>query len=468
MKAFKGSKNQRGQAEQMFLLFLWAVGIFIATTILVPAGIAIWRRSTGWGLAAVAILVGWTYLFVTRIVIPGKREDLRIAWVNSAAASCAKELAVLQPEFRTEGVLDSSGVLRTDWIVPMLTERRLRYIEVRGSNQSPFLITRAPHHGDESERLSWTHAPTPWVRIRLAREGDPSCVVVPQRLKDELQKTPFASNTCLALDAVLEPSAALEVQLIKPADEVNKVHGLWAVVDRATGKILAQLTTVDSAGKASTASRLLSKDEGRANDGSHIPAQMLFERIYGSDARPSSEQVFARQMVQTDDAPETLSLKQDRFTPVQADVSVRVLTSEQADLMRWPSWAAALEAARVVGVGGFMELHINAAKRELFQLEFGKSSRPNRWQVLGDVRGFFAFEMYPNSAESREQMLIHYDLAGRVDRAFRIQLGEGTLWRRGQVSTIRIEDGWLLIEGGPTGRSEAMWQVEVLRFRLPR
>jgi hypothetical protein len=350
----------------------------------------------------------------------------------------------------------------------MLTERRLRYIEVRGSNQSPFHITRAPHHGDESERLSWIHAPTPWVRIRLAREGDPSCVGVPQRLKDELHKAPFASNTCLALDPVTEPAAALEVHLIEPADEVNKVHGLWGVVDRAAGKIVAQLTTVDVAGQARTEGRLLGKDEGRANDGSHIPAQMLFERIYGSDARPNSEQVFARQIVQTDDAPDKLSLRQDRFTPVQADVSVRVLTSKQAELMRRPSWAAALDAARAAGVGGFGELHINAAKRELLQLEFGKSSRPQRWQVLGDARGFFVFEQSPEIEELREQLLIHYDRYGRVDLAFRIQLSTDTLWRRGQVHSIRIEDDWLFIEGGPTGRSDSMWQVEVLKFKLPR
>jgi hypothetical protein len=168
MKDIKGSKQQRGFVGQLILLIGSAVILLIGASVVVPTWLAIKRRSVGWGLVATALLAAWTYLYVTRISIPDKAEKANREWAQGAEVRCARELATMQAEFQTEGLLDSSNVLKSDWIVPLLTERRLRYIEVKGRDRGPILVASY-----SSESLKWDGGPTPWIRIRLSRDGDP-------------------------------------------------------------------------------------------------------------------------------------------------------------------------------------------------------------------------------------------------------------------------------------------------------
>jgi hypothetical protein len=283
-----------------------------------------------------------------------------------------------------------------------------------------------------------------------------------------MKRLPFDSGTCLALKAVAEPSAALEIKQIQPADRSRQAYGSWGVVHRATSQNLAQLTTIDALGYAHTDGRLLSKGERRANDGCRHPVQLLFVRIYGSDERPVSEQVFAQSLVRATDPPDTLISNAERLTPVQAEVAVRRLTREQLEVRVEPTWADALASAKVVGVGSFREMHINARTRELVQLDIDSGLRTNRWQVLGDAEGFFVFERSPVEERSRERHLFHYDHAGRILGAFRIHLGEDSPWSSRPIKAIRIEGGSLFIQSQLDATGQSTWQIEELRFRLGR
>ena len=167
MKEIKGRKQQRGYFGELILLVVSVIVLLIGAAVVVPTVIAIKQRSIGWGLVATALLAACVYLYVNLIVVPGESGKANREWIEGAEVRCSRELATIQPEFQAEGVLDSSGALQSDWIVPMLTERRLRYIEVKGGDRSPISVTRY------LESLDWTGGQTPWIRMRLSRDGDP-------------------------------------------------------------------------------------------------------------------------------------------------------------------------------------------------------------------------------------------------------------------------------------------------------
>jgi len=401
-QSLSGPRYQRGHApfaESIFKLILVVILAFVAVTVAIPAVFAVKRGSLAMGLVAVAIAVLWLYLFVTKIALPSSKDQAFNKWAAGAVEACSQELAALPEQVPGTSLLDETAGLSKEQVIQLLSERGLEFVEVK-----PFVEAgKAPRialsgeggQGDGSWRLPGLAAP--YVRLRLSTTSDPLCNPSLDR-HGTLKMPPFMPDTCIAVDAVEQPTAELAI-VLEPASAAELgPYGTRKIVRRRSQEVLARLTTCETAGQTfyGAGDRLTRLGEDPKHRSCRSPHRILADLLFSPDADwlDRSDRVLKVRKVKVSKSPEELLMTIEQLPLVQAARESHAFLTELEDwtvfsrTIRAEEWAGTVEAAREASsqTAPYGPHLLDLGSRTLIQLNHGW---PYPWKAHAALDGFF-------------------------------------------------------------------------------
>lgn len=433
---------------------------FVGLTILVPAAIAVKRRSKLAGGIAVAVAGVWAYVYVG--------PEVKATWRAGARDECNAQLAALPDVFEGRSLLDESAGLSLPVVVQLLTERGLDFVELKPVRmEDGNLRWLRPRGHWESE---WTlPAPaSPYVRLRLSTTGDPACrsYLNGDRFR---AMPPLLPETCFALDEVDSPSAELALEHEAAGRGIGASYGLRRLIKREPRQVLAQLVTSESVGKTSSVSeqRLRGANANARNQDCRLPFYVLVDRVQ-SPAKPAEAAdgplLHTRRVKASRSLDGLLASGSDWPKLVVAKETYAYLTEEQERATFAPeisqlAWTETVEAARRQNGASvpFGSRLLDLKTRALIELQ---DAWPYPWKTHALLDGFFVLKGKLGWDKSAGNLLVRFDREGVFEWAVMVvppavQSEEPMAWPQ----ALLVVDQKLVFADRGAGSRSTQWEV---------
>lgn len=223
--------RQLGYGEDLFLLFICGIGLLF----LVVYGLALWI-GRGWigkltGVAiATAVLSPIWLPFAQSIRTSNKWQHSR----ETVARICEAEQAALPSSIATDSVLDDVDGLRSGDLQYLLSEVRLKFVEVRMKPGGKLT---------QNEDYPWDATQDkPYVHLQLGDSTSSDCYFPKNRNEKNFftASSPIKPGTCLQVTYLNEPTAT--AQIVEVRDPASKGLSRWTLRDRTSGVVRAGIS----------------------------------------------------------------------------------------------------------------------------------------------------------------------------------------------------------------------------------
>lgn len=164
------------------------------------------------------------------------------------------EMRDLPERFYTDSLVTEGAVIPNRQIFSMLTERGLRFVEVKArrfkGKETIGYFGMTDVDGDVALYVPFLAPGTDYVRLALADGANPEsrCIQVerlPQVMKWRMDDSPLLPGTCISATPIEKPTARMAL-VYEGKHPWGTPFGYWSLVDRTTGQKLAALTSADS------------------------------------------------------------------------------------------------------------------------------------------------------------------------------------------------------------------------------
>ena len=416
------------------LLPLWALHGFLP-----PDGE--WRRRIGTGRLAsyitlVMLAVGLGGVGVVTLARSGEVErQARSKDRELGIRVCTADLNQISAPVAMDSLLIESGKVDASMLRELLGDRGLEFVELRAQSGKDWRTRQATYgvaafSGDQTDHFS-VAAGVKIVRVALARKGDEACTAAEVLgLQGFIGGVPTSPDACLRVDLDEQARASHALRAV-PADGYPAFIK-WALVERATGTVLASLTSSD-------APLSPSRQDGGAKDekkwvGDDIvhcrsPHFSLMNLVYGRDRQQEDRLRLGKRAV---------ALDVDAAEP-DNPVSWKALAAPEESVDDWskredarhgpawtgrgPAWKDAYRAAEQSGWAGYAQGVIDFKAGVISTPRLPPA--PHRHAIMrGSNKGYMAaWPTGPNSVA-----LAYFGLEG------------GLLWKRQIVSSMPLQD----------------------------
>jgi len=434
---------QKGQAQQLFLLFLLGIGLLFV----VVYGVAFWlgkgiKGKLAGFVVATALLSPIWHPFIRSTQDSEHRDANR----QTAAKRCTEELAALPEQFAVDSVLDETGGMRAEDISHLLLSLRLKFVEVKLDARRIL----APGDGDR-----WMATGDGFARMELADAGSPSCFVKDPAFADSFftNLPPVKPGTCMTVTYAERPGAAIAVAE-RPEGEFSR----WEMRRLPDGARLASVTdSLRSAGYTDGPPRWVRYNGPNGCSNGSSGYGMLMDRIRPADPGHAAQRILTTGTLTLDGGPGSVK----EFEALLARPGVpRISFSE-------------VKPAKPLSGHGWKEAYAQAEKHRAWIYQGNSLIRPSvntlsrleRKGVYGNLVavGDRLFLVH-FGAEGRPDGLVIFDGAGRYVGVARVEapahgdaVPEGFVFRE-----FEWTDGFVVAHG--TGlRPDTPWS-----FRFPR
>jgi hypothetical protein len=202
------------------------------------------------GILLAAAIAVWT------VHLPGKSdfygepgEYATMRQREQAREACEAEYTTLPDRYPVASLVDEANGLEEKSVFRLLVDRQLDFIEIR-------LIANARDVKVTSYRSLSNQLPKPaqaadairYVRLALAPEGTQDCLplaAMTPPMREYLGVWPLPSGLCLQLRHATEASAAYSLAYVLEPQPERPVWGHYRIAERASGRVVAQLTSAD-------------------------------------------------------------------------------------------------------------------------------------------------------------------------------------------------------------------------------
>lgn len=172
-----------------------------------------------------------------------------------AIAQCEAEEKLLPKSIKIDSFVDEGAALRGDLIYELLLKRNVKaiYVQPQPTDDGKALRYAYPD-GEYIGRFAYpaSKAPQPtgskYIKLELGREEEGNCLPAgwtPLYIQDRYKIPPALPKTCLAYSFTDNPQTHHSLRYEQNQKVSDEQFGTWSIVDLATNKAIASLTTVD-------------------------------------------------------------------------------------------------------------------------------------------------------------------------------------------------------------------------------
>ncbi|HJV70303.1 hypothetical protein [Ideonella sp.] len=416
------------------IAYLVIGGVALVLLLLVAAsivGLAKGRGIVRWVIVPLAI-AGWVvplWDWTNRAATEKQAESEKKARWMAARQMCKGELARLPESVPARGLLDDGrGVLMDGWR-GLLGQRDIGFIEFRfrESGNTGRLLVYADGSGAGGS-LPIDRPSGSLVRVSLSSDSDPACISDERygsRAAEWFRTPPFLPDTCVAVTFPAQPEAELALLLSGPDQPTAPFHR-WQLVDRATGRILAGLTSSteysDDRFVTTYSNEFPSRDPGRRNSCSE-PRNVLAGRLVHATNAPASPQVVRMHTVPAQVQPDALAPQRPARVKLQSEVGPsEALSSIDLGADGLPAWQAAVEAAKRNGRAAYGPWTLDWSTREMKRISFdAEQSSYGRWTFQAAHDGYYMWSLWHPGVQKPPMTFAHYRRDGALDWAVRLE-----------------------------------------------
>lgn len=393
-----------------------------------------WERGMGAGRRApylwlVMLVVGLGGAGLFHLARRGEVE-MRARDVNRefGIRVCSAELKQISAPVSVDSLLIESGIVDASKLRELLGARGLKFVELQarsgkvgGTKENTYGVDA--FSGDQTSHFEVAPG-VKIVRVALTREGDKACTTEQiLGLQAFRGYAPTAPNACPRVDLDTHSRASHALRALPPNGSRSLIK--WALVEQATGKVLASLSSSDSplgpsrqGGGAKDEQKFIDDDEIHCRS----PHFSLMNLVYGPP-RKQDERLTLGQRPVTLDFDAAQPDKPATWEAVGAPEEAVGDWSTREAARHGPAWKAAYHAAEQSGWAGYEQGVIDFKTGVILRPR--RLAEPNRNTVVrGSNHGFMAaWSIGPNSLA-----LAHFGLDGRL------------LWKRQIMSTLPAAD----------------------------
>ncbi|HLO95470.1 MAG TPA: hypothetical protein VK195_14255 [Burkholderiaceae bacterium] len=396
-------------------------------------------------LSVGVVCAAWLILAVTKCGLPEAQQRFRVkVWHD-----CEQAYQQLPEQIRADSLFDESAGLTTHELLQLLTERGLRFVEVRLTQDDPDKIPRLTfttsyRYGDGRWRRPG--APGSIARLSLSSTSDPRCVSIPEyQHAHTLESAPFLPNSCLRLEYV-ETSSAEVALTHEPARPYLHRPGSRQLVERSSGQVLARLPSAEAQGEVDTGtSHEELRQHGALPPDCRAPLPRLAELLHAKDADWALKQdrVVREVTVSLGAALDDWQARLDELPIVRlAPVPTRDHASDEKPpslgRQHWQRQVAkAQDSDRPMPYDSQL---LDLAQRRLLRLH---ADNQGAWKLEPVQGGFFAYLPKRWTPDERN-ILVRLDREGVIEWAVAVVPPP----MRGAPLALSVEDGQLIIWGG--------------------
>lgn len=418
--------RQRGFADELAPLLIFIIygvltlmAVAFVTSFVLPIRLFQGRaRRVALGMVSLA----WAGIFVWKVMVPHWESTARLAIFKQ----CEAQLASVPDVLEVDGILDEGAALRKRMIWDLFAVRHLSFVEIKVRRPEGKAAEIAYGDGDEPRGWELSDPQTSWVRLELMSDRNPGCANLPLGLQGQFNRPPFLPDSCIKLTYLQAPTARYALSLQPASGRLFRQQGAWQLVDRATGKSIASLATVDPSPWVSAGSVLSPEGAPRSKD-CFAPHTVLVDRLHGTAASDpvrdthllDLERIQAKTDVKGIDAA-------DPLLPEARAVAEQVAWTEQEEKalfnpdIYFEPWRDAVALARERNTSPYGSRLLDLQERKLVSLVPTTARNPHPWQVFAARNGFFALSTSPSWNERRSNLLVRYRRDGSMAWAARI------------------------------------------------
>lgn len=381
-------------------------------------------------------------------------EKRRTEAIRLAVAQCEAEEKLLPVSIEIDSFIDEGAALDSGLIYELLLKRNVKAIYVRPQLDEKGKFVKfgsSDNPGTGSFKMPAWDSPNPlgttYIKLELGVNGEANCLLkemTPLYVRESYSRPPALPSTCLAYSLTNDAQTQHALRYATTEAILDQQFGTWSIVNLATAKSLARLTTIDT-----PPAIVISPGDGKH---CRAPYSILARRIRPAAGEPNRFKVT-----------ESISVASPSFLEVTSQSAT--LPFIQTELVKTPfkqgewesrvydiqqRWQAATEEAIRTGIGHFYnggdgfrssssEHRIGAGahgsgrildwtNRSLVGLQLvGTGTKLGwvSWEVSASNGGFIAFTN--NWVKAREQFVARYDIHGSLNWAVRIPGELGTL-----------------------------------------
>lgn len=382
-----------------------------------------WKQAT----AVLLVLVSWGIAYWYAIGRDRAERDWRVASWDV----CKKDTASFPNWFRIDSFVDEATILTTQSILQLLSERGLRFVEIRvGKNQrSNGFIAFGHNQGDGYWDTS--EAEGRYARLELGKKGDSSCAELPSHVKGRESKLPFLPDTCIKITYSDKTSSRYALELTPSQYSAwpnTPKYGVWTLTDRQTNQKLATVTTSDTSAirQVGFMSDLLRIDaaQGPGQDCrtasgaivNRVLAPVFPRESYPQLLRPEKDVASNTPLFDVSDPaiPDASSIEElTQYSESDQDMLFGSINSHAA-------WIKAIDQANDRGWGNFGPYLIDWKERTIRTLEHPKSDK-TQWGVVAVNDGYVAYSPWTRSWYAEGSgLLLRYTSDGHLDWSARV------------------------------------------------
>ena len=347
---------------------------------------------------------------------------------ESGIRVCSGDLPRITGPVSVESLLIESGIVEASKLRELLGRRGLKFVELRAHAVQDGLTKENTYgvvafRGDQSSFFGVARD-VKIVRVGLSRKGDAACTSEDiLDLRSFPGAPPTAPDACLRVDFDEQSRASHALRALPAASDPAFIK--WALVEQASGKVLASLTSSDD---ALHPSRQGGGEEYEhkaiADDIVHCrsPHFSLMNLVYGREQQPDERLSLGQQQVRLDIA------ATEPGDPLAWDtVAAREEAVDHWEYMEsarhGPAWQDAYRIAAQSGWAGYEEGLIDF-KAGVIVVPRPLVKPDLRVRIRGTQQGFMAAW----SSGNNRVALAQFGLDGRLS------------WKRQIMSTLPVED----------------------------
>lgn len=431
--------------EQLIWLPVIAIGLALLAVFAISFRWAFRARRPPVAIGLVSAV--WLCLSLVTCGIPKAKNGFN----SRVWKDCEQAYRQLPGQVPADSVLDESAGLTTRELLQLLTERGLRFVEVRLANDEPgkgsrLTFTTSYRDGDGRWRLPTASGQI--ARVSVGSASDPLCVSIPESAHAAaLKSAPFLPDSCIRIEYA--KTAMAELALVhEPARPVILSAGSRQLLKRSSGEVLARLPSAEArseVGKGSVHEML--RRHGEPHPNCLAPLPRLAELLYARD--PDWQLKQDRVVIDTAvalrvDLGELLEGLND-LPVIRAELSMRSYRGEEFNSLRSnDDWARQVVKARETKAPvPYGDALLDLERRHLLRLTGQARQSKQSWHVQAANGGFFAFLPYRWRPDERN-ILVRIDRDGAVEWVVAVVPPRA----RGGPINLTVEDGNLLFWGG--------------------
>lgn len=243
----------------LVLAFVAAGGLKMLQWVLIITGVlcallALRRKRSPVMLTTGIVLLAGS-IWLATIPLPGRSDLLgepgqyaTMRQREEARKACDAELTTLPDRYPVASLVDEAGGLQERSVIHLLTQRQLDFVEIRLSGNPDEMKIESYRSFARQLPRSAQDAEARYARLQLAPVGTAGCMVekaMPKDMREYLAVYPLPQGLCIQLQYAAQASAQFSLAYVLEPQPDRPVWGHYRISDRASGNLVAQLTSAD-------------------------------------------------------------------------------------------------------------------------------------------------------------------------------------------------------------------------------